>query len=94
MAYHSRKPRELIRFIAAIRGIKFYPGLSSSGNVLVDLVPEKDNAYDSNAILVLSNMTSLGHLENTAAIAVTEILRIDGVTTSNRSGPQYYHPAL
>ena len=37
---------ELLSFITAVRGVKFYPGLSdlaTNNNLLVELLQEKDN---------------------------------------------------
>jgi len=43
---------ELLSFITAVRGVKFYPGLSdlaTNNNLLVELLQEKDNQHDPNA---------------------------------------------
>jgi len=46
---------ELLSFITAIRGVKFYEGLldfAANKNLLTELIWEKDYKYDSNAVLV------------------------------------------
>ena len=91
MAYCSKKPMgKLVCFIAAVRGIKFYSGMtdrSSGKHFVVELVPETGNPHDLNAVLVASNMSRpLGHLEKKAAIAVTEMLTIRGVKICKRLG--------
>jgi len=60
---------ELLSFITAVRGVKSYEGLSdlaANKNLLVELIREKDNKYDSNAVLVKTRSDypkKLGHLE-------------------------------
>ena len=64
-----------------IRGIKFYPGLadlkSSGGFLKVDLVQERHNPQDINAILAVTKSLTpkpLGHLEKAVSVAVARIM--------------------
>jgi len=82
---------ELLSFITAVRGIKFYPGLAdliASKVLVVDLLQEKCNEHDTNAIIVMTRSDEpkiLGHLERSSAAAVTKILQLHGVKIHKRS---------
>jgi len=84
---------ELLSFITAVRGVKFYPGLSdlaTNNNLLVELLQEKDNKHDPNAVIVKTRSDCpkiLGHLEKSSANAVIQILQLTAtINMDKRSG--------
>jgi len=82
---------ELLSFITAVQGVKFYEGLSdlaANKNLLVELIREKDNKYDSNAVLVKTRSDCpkmLGHLEKRSVDAVVQIQQLTAINMEKRS---------
>ena len=73
--------KELVSFMSQVRGVNFRSTAAGGDFLHVDLVRERHNSYDTNAVLVVTSTRSptpkvLGHLEKevTAAVAKMSLL--------------------